>query len=275
MAFESVALNESIPSPYLDKYEPTKGKKDYAFICTPQKWRTDIHYSEAMKTSFHCFDGLCCKVVPKKTPTTVYLIAQYLDYKDPKSGLVLKFLKAGRQLDEQIRAIVDQFEDPSQITKIDLTLQLDTSKAEKFKMISVTPCVGGKRKACKEALLDLKEQIKAFLPNLQQSVATVMDEVQFRALCEQHNVDLSEFEDEEVESAKKKVAKKVVQEEVEEPEEIEEDDESLEDDTEETVEEDEDEEVEEPTPKASKSKTPTKRAKEDIEETDFDIDDLL
>ena len=191
MGFEEISLRDSLPSIYLDRYEPAKGRKDVAFICTPRKWRTDIHYSEALGVTFHCFDGICCDVVPQKSSYTIYLIAQYVDYNNPKSKLVLKYLKAGRQVDEQIRALVDQFEDDKGITKLDLTLTLDTSKSEKFKMVKITPILNNTRKASKEALQDLKEQLKTFMPNLQQSIATVYTEEQFKALCEEKGVYIS------------------------------------------------------------------------------------
>lgn len=243
---KEVSINESIPSPYLERYEPTKGKKDIVFICTPKKWITDIHYSEQLKMAFHCFDGDCCKVFPQKSTYTIYLIAQYVDRDDPNSKLVLKFLKAGRQLDEAIRAISEQFKDPKAITGIDLTLTLDTSKSQKFKMISVTPCVDGKRKASKGALVDLKEQIKAFLPNLSASVASVISPEEFRALCEQNDI---EIPSDSVSTEVKKVAKKVEDTPVDEP---------IDPESEET----------EPSTENEESTT-------EIPQVDFDLDDLI
>lgn len=281
MGFEAVDLDEKLPSPYLDKYEPQKGRADYMFICSPKKWRTEIHYSEVLGKSFHCFNGLCCKVVPKKTPYTIYLVGQYMDGRNEKSGLVLKFIRAGRQVDEVFRSLAEQFEDPRQLTKVDLKVELDTSKPEQFKNLKITPCMDGKRRAGAEALADLKEQITAFMPNLEASVANIISEDDFIKLCEEKDIDLSEFTDDapvmKASSTVKKKAKSV-----EEPEEIEDE---VEPETEEEVpfldteDEETEEEVEEPAPKATKKSTPKKAQAKDIPDLDdsegFDIDSLL
>ena len=284
MGFEAVDLDEKLPSPYLDKYEPQKGRADYMFICSPKKWRTEIHYSEVLGKSFHCFNGLCCKVVPKKTPYTIYLVGQYMDGRNDKSGLVLKFIRAGRQVDEVFRSLAEQFEDPRQLTKIDLKVELDTSKPEQFKNLKITPCMDGKRRAGAEALADLKEQINAFMPNLEASVANIISEDEFIKLCEEKDIDLTEFVDDtpvmKASSTVKKKAKPV--EEVEEPEEIEDE---VEAETEEEVpfldnDEEEDAEIEEePAPKVTKKLAPKKTKAKDIPDLDsedgFDIDSLL
>ena len=289
MAFELVDLTENLPSPYLDKYEPTKGTKDYAFICSTKKGRTEIHYSDELKMSWHCFGGSCCKVFPKKTSYTIYLIAQYVSGRNSESSLVLKYLKAGRQLDDSIRAIAEQFEDESGITKIDLCLELDKSKSEKFKLVKITPCMDGKRKAGKEALIELKSQIKEAMGNLAQSVAQVITEEQFQKICEENNIDIEEAEQETQTKSLvgKKKAKPEPEEVEEEPEEIEED-EAEEQDT--ILGEDEvpfgdddveveDEEIEEkPAPKKTaptKKPAPKKAEPEEVDDSDFNIDDLL
>jgi hypothetical protein len=272
MAFKEVGLTESIPSPYLERYEPAKGRKDVVFICTSKKWITDIHYSEALKTSFHCFDGICCDVIPKKSTYTIYLIAQYIDYKDPNSMLVLKYLRAGRQLDEQIRALIEQYDDPKEVTKLDLTLSLDTTKGEQFKAVKVTPILNNKggRKASKEALADLKEQLKVFMPNLQQSVAQILTEEQFRTMCEEHGIDLESFESSHTPAPKKTTPKKAkVEEPAEEPELIGEDEIPFGDGTEPTQSFDDDDAVEEVEETSGKDKST------DIAEVEFDLEDLL
>jgi len=284
---EAVALDDKLPSPFLDKYEPQKGKADYMFICSPQKWRAHIHFSEQLKMSFHCFDGLCCKVFPQRNDYTIYLVGQYLDGRNAKSGLVLKYLRVGRQVDEAIRSIATQFEDPKKLTAIDLKVELDTTKPEKFKMLKITPCVDGKRMAGKEALLDLKEQIKVFLPNLESSIARPMDEKEFINVCEQNDIDISEFTEEA--PAKTTMKKSKIQtpedevepevEEVEEEPELELSEEEADELMSEIEDEAEIEEVEEkPAPKKTTTKAPKKQKAEDIPELDdaaFDLDSLL
>ena len=280
---EAVALDEKMPSLYLDRYEPTKGRKDFLFICTPKKWRTAIHFSEALKTSFHCFStkdepALCCKVFPKKTEYTIYLVAQYLDGRNEKSGLVLKFLKAGRQVDEAIRSIAEQFDDPTQLTKLDLQVELDTTKSEKFKTPKITPCIDGKRKAGAEAIADIKAQIKAFLPNLDASVATVLNEESLIKLCQDNDIDISEFEDSQPTLPKK--APKKVSEPVEEPEEIEDEVNPEEPIAEEDIDDvlEDDIQIDEPikeTKKATAKVVTKKQNPEDISEESFDLDSLL
>lgn len=194
MALKPVKLSQKLELAGVPRYLPTKGTKDYGFICDPQKYAVDLHYEDGLGT-FQCFGGSCCDKLGEPRTSHIYLVAFYQgnERKNLKGPLTIKHLRASYALDNFIRSIIEDLDDENEICKKDFIFQLDESSGEQFKKISMAVCPDGKRLATPEMLADLGKKLPIARQKLSNSIAPEWTEEQFAlkwaTYCEEKGID--------------------------------------------------------------------------------------